>query len=205
MTAEDYFITIAGPGRAQTRVLGSRFLGAALSVSDEAEAAACLEAERKQYYDATHWCHAFRIGTGGEPFEKGSDAGEPHGTAGQPILREIQKRGLTQCLVIVTRYFGGTKLGTGRLARSYAECAALALDAATVVRRSLFASCRVECPYEQQNLVYLMANRHNAVIEAVPEADRAVFRLSVAPSALTALVSALTDSGNGRIHVSEAS
>jgi uncharacterized YigZ family protein len=203
MSADNY-LTIAGPGRAQTRVLGSRFLGAAFPVSDEAEVAACLETERKQYYDATHWCFAFRLGTDAEVIEKASDAGEPHGTAGQPILREIQKRGLTQCLVIVTRYFGGTKLGTGRLARSYAESATLALDAAPEVRKNLFATCRVECPYDLQNTVYLMANRHNASIEAMPEADRAVFRLSVAPSMLAALIAALTDAGSGRILVSEA-
>ncbi len=113
MNADSYLV-IAGPGHAQTRVLGSRFFGSALPVSGLEEVNAFLEAEKKRYHDATHWCWAARWGVGKTLVEKSTDAGEPHGTAGIPIMREIQKRELHDALVIVTRWFGGTKLWHGR-------------------------------------------------------------------------------------------
>ena len=151
--------TIAEPGYAQTRVLGSRFFAAAALARDADELTRRLEMEKRERHDATHWCFAARFGVNAEPTEKSSDAGEPHGTAGLPILREIRKRDLTNCLVIVTRYFGGTKLGTGNLARAYGECAALALDAAAVVVTEITQSIRVECAYADQAIVYHVARR----------------------------------------------
>jgi putative IMPACT (imprinted ancient) family translation regulator len=204
MNADEY-LSLAGPGHAQTRVLGSRFLGTAHPLFRPDALNSLLEAERKLYHDATHWCWALRTGLDRELVEKSADAGEPHGTAGIPILREIQKREITGCAVIITRYFGGTKLGTGGLARAYAECAGLALDAATVERRRILASLRVECPFDEQGLVYALAHRYQAVVEPVPEPDRAVFRITLSPDAGPALVAALRDAGRGRISAVETS
>ena len=202
MPAGDY-LTIAGPGHAQTRVLGSRFLGTATPLQSEEEVATLLDAERKRSYDATHWCYAYRWSVDNDLIEKPADAGEPRGTAGPPILREIQKRELLQCLVIVTRYFGGTKLGTGGLARAYGECAALCLDAAPtrlVETRSQF---RVECPYELQNAVYTVAHRHSATVEVLPPSERAVFLVTAKPATMPALLAALNEAGSGRMDVRE--
>ena len=139
----DSYLTLAGPAIAEPpKTKGSRFIGEALPVTDEDDVAAALAAVRRREPQATHWCWAARLGPPGPSGDgarpRTSDDGEPSGSAGLPILREIDRRGLSDALVVVTRYYGGTKLGTGGLARAYAEAAALALDAAptatTVVR-----------------------------------------------------------------------
>ncbi len=197
----DDFLTIAEPGHAQTRVLGSRFLGAALPLSRVEEIDSLLELERKRCHDATHWCFAARFGVEPNLSERASDAGEPKGTAGLPILQQIQGRHLTNCLVIVTRYFGGTKLGTGNLARAYADCAALALDAATTARRVVLKSLVVECSYDLQSLVYHVAQRFDAAVEPLASVAQARFRLSAPQRRFDALSAALTDESRGRIHI----
>ena len=198
MSTDEYW-TLAGPGNAQTRVLGSRFLGRALPVSDFDQVAARLEEERKLYHDATHLCWAARVGA--EMTEKSSDAGEPRGTAGAPILREIQKRNLGDCLVIVTRYFGGTKLGRGNLARAYGECASLSLDAAPQVLRRILAACRVTCSFDDQSLVYHVAQRFQATVEPQSAPDHAEFILHAAPAAMPMLRASLSEESRGRIVV----
>lgn len=110
---------------------GSRFIGEAFPVASEADALAAVERVRSREHAATHVCWAYRLGPEGDRV-RSADDGEPSGTAGLPILREIEGHGLTDCLVTVTRYYGGTKLGAGGLARAYGEAAAWVLDEARV-------------------------------------------------------------------------
>ncbi len=105
----------------------SRFIAQVYAVNNEEEATAYLEAARKKYWDARHNCYAFVIGKNGE-ISRCSDDGEPSGTAGKPILEVISGMGVYNCLVIVTRYFGGTLLGTGGLVRAYTKAAKEALE-----------------------------------------------------------------------------
>ncbi len=200
----DEFLTIAEPGHAQMRVLGSRFLGTALPLSGVEDIEDLLDQERKRYHDATHWCFAARLGLEPNLTERASDAGEPKGTAGLPILQQIQGRHLTNCLVIVTRYFGGTKLGTGNLARAYADCAALTLDAATTVRRVLLKSLVIECSFDLQSLVYHVAQRFDAAVEPLPSTTQARFRLNAPQRHYDTLSAALIEESRGRIHVEAA-
>ena len=197
----DEFVTIGEPGYAQTRVLGSRFLGSALPVLSVEDVDTRLTEERKRYHDATHWCFAFRIGIALSLVERGSDAGEPKGSAGLPILHEIQGRDLTNTLVIVTRYFGGTKLGTGNLARAYADCAAQALAAAQVKRARVFESFFVTCPFDLVSVVYHDAQKLDAQVESVESSSEAAFRVMVSPSAASTLLTSLTNDGRGRISI----
>lgn len=125
------YIILAGPGRAEIKVKGSRFIGEALPVDSTDAAEAALQAIRKREYDATHNCSAWRIDPEGKEF-RFSDDGEPSGSAGAPILRQIEGRDISGVIVVVTRYYGGTKLGTGGLIRAYGEAASLALDEAPV-------------------------------------------------------------------------
>src|SRR5690606_11612852 len=125
----DTYRVVAGTARAELREKGSRFIAEVFPVETEEEAAAAIEAVRRREHAATHHCTAYRLGPEGELF-RASDDGEPSGTAGLPILRQIEARGLTNTLVVVTRYFGGTKLGRGGLIRAYGEAAARALDLA---------------------------------------------------------------------------
>lgn len=127
--SDDFYTTIAHAAEIETKVLGSRFIGRAWPVASEAEVQDILAERRRVEYTATHHCSAFRLGPDAAQFRYHDD-GEPSGTAGAPILRQIEGRDLTDTLVVVTRYYGGTKLGTGGLIRAYGEAAALALDAA---------------------------------------------------------------------------
>lgn len=131
----DTYRSLDGPGAAEPpKTKGSRFLGEAHSAADDAAVAAVLANVRRREPQATHWCWAARV-DGPRRTPRTSDDGEPSGSAGLPILREIDRRGLSDCLVVVTRYYGGTKLGTGGLMRAYGEAAGAALDAAPVADR----------------------------------------------------------------------
>lgn len=105
----------------------SRFIAKVYSVDTEEEAGEYIEAARKKYWDARHNCYAFIIGSNSE-VTRCSDDGEPSGTAGKPILEVISGMGIYNCLVIVTRYFGGTLLGTGGLVRAYTKACKDALS-----------------------------------------------------------------------------
>jgi uncharacterized YigZ family protein len=130
MPDPDRYVTLAAPARAEPpKTRGSRFIGEAFPAGDEAEAMGWLDTVRRREHAATHHCWAWRRPPDGADW-RFSDDGEPNGTAGLPILREIEGRGLAGVLVVVTRYYGGTKLGTGGLARAYGEAAGHVLEEA---------------------------------------------------------------------------
>jgi len=201
---DDTFLTLRSEGCAQTRVMGSRFLGRAVPLEEIEDLESVLEHERKRYYDASHWCFAARVGHGESFREKSSDAGEPRGTAGQPMLREIQRRQLTDCAVIVTRYFGGAKLGTGNLGRAYAECAGQALDSAGSLSREILDVVHVDCSYDDQGIVYHLARQLGATIEPRDDGDQAAFALRVPRRQTASLMQRLIDDSSGRIRAGRA-
>lgn len=127
-------ITIPGPAEAELIEKKSCFIGRARPVEDEAQALAFLEQARAKDPGANHHCYAWNIGRDNQ-FQRSSDAGEPSGTAGRPILEAIKRAGLQNTAVVVTRYFGGVLLGAGGLTRAYGRAAQLALEAAGRVLR----------------------------------------------------------------------
>jgi uncharacterized YigZ family protein len=134
MSAEpaDTARTVSGAASAEVRIKGSRFIADVLHVSSVEAAMSGVETIRRREPDATHHCFAYRIGDSGNVFRT-SDDGEPTGTAGIPILRQIDRRDLIDTLVVVTRYYGGTKLGTGGLIRAYGETASDGLNVSVVI------------------------------------------------------------------------
>lgn len=124
---DDRYFTIVNPSITETKVRGSRFIGQTELADSVVEAASKLNVIRKREHAATHNCYAYRVGLGEGVIFKYSDDGEPSGTAGRPIYDVICGNGLTNILLVVTRYFGGTKLGTGGLVRAYSEAAKRAL------------------------------------------------------------------------------
>ncbi|MDK2976814.1 MAG: hypothetical protein PWP06_1289 [Candidatus Marinimicrobia bacterium] len=128
---------------------GSKFLGHAYPVISENQAETVLKEVRKTYYDATHNCYAWRVGTGKDELFRYSDDGEPSGTAGKPIFDMLDKYGVTNLLVVVTRYFGGTKLGTGGLVRAYSQSAELTLSEARIITREIGTKVQITCTYEE--------------------------------------------------------
>lgn len=150
MEAGDSYLTIAAPAEAASRERSSKFLAYAYPVQSEEEIRGILDGLRKRYYDATHICYAWRLGPGGENF-RANDDGEPSGTAGRPILGQLLSAGVTECLVAVVRYFGGTKLGVPGLIAAYKEAAAAAIEATEVVQRTVDRTVRVYFPYIAMN------------------------------------------------------
>ncbi len=122
--------TVGRSGAGEYEEKKSRFLGEAIHIESLQEAEEAIAAIRKKHYDARHHCFAFLAGEPGTPEEivRSSDDGEPSGTAGKPILEILKGRDLHNTLIVVTRYFGGTLLGTGGLMRSYVNAAAAAAD-----------------------------------------------------------------------------
>lgn len=132
---QDQYVTVAGPGEHETEVNRSRFLCALAPVATEAEARAVLERVRAEHPGASHHCYAYVLGADAG-VQKSSDDGEPGGTAGLPMLQMLLRREIRYTIAVVTRYFGGTKLGAGGLIRAYGGAVGEALDAVgTVVRQ----------------------------------------------------------------------
>ena len=147
---DDRYLTVDGPAEAASRERSSKFLAYIYPVRTEEEIRERLDALRKRYYDATHHCYAWRLGPRGEAF-RANDDGEPSGTAGKPILGQLLSNDITDCLVVVVRYFGGTKLGVPGLIAAYRESAAEAIAAAEIVELTVDRTVRVDFPYIAMN------------------------------------------------------
>ncbi|WP_042395465.1 YigZ family protein [Streptacidiphilus carbonis] len=137
-----------GPVVHETEVRKSRFLCSLLRVEDEAEAQAFIASVRKEHWDARHNCTAFVIGDRPRR-ERSNDDAEPAGTAGAPMLEVLRRRGLTDTVAVVTRYFGGVLLGTGGLVRAYGGAVSAALDQVEVVERRLVALLAVSTDHQR--------------------------------------------------------
>jgi len=130
----DSYHTISAPATGEFKDRGSKFFGYAYPVRSEEEALQWLEMLRKEHFKARHHCFAWRLGVEGSRF-RANDDGEPGGTAGRPILGQIDAFGLTDVLIVVVRYFGGTLLGTSGLIHAYREAAAAALRNADITEK----------------------------------------------------------------------
>ena len=133
---EDVYRTIAAPAEGIYTEKRSKFIAIALPVRTVDEVKALLEEYQKKYYDARHVCYAYMLGPQRKDF-RANDNGEPSGTAGKPILGQINSNELTDILIIVVRYFGGIKLGTSGLIVAYKAAAAEAIAAAEVVEKTV--------------------------------------------------------------------
>ncbi len=161
---KDSYLTIAADAEAIFKEKSSKFLCYAYHVESEEEISLYLEALRKQYYDATHHCYAWRLGPFGERF-RANDDGEPSNTAGKPILGQMLSREVTDCLIVVVRYFGGTKLGVPGLIAAYKESAAAVLDAAEIIERTVDTRLRVDFSYMVINDVMRIIKEEQPRIE----------------------------------------
>lgn len=150
--AFDQYKSIAGPSEGLYKDNGSRFIALAWPVESEAEVKEIVAALRKKYYDARHHCYAYRIGCKGDVW-RASDDGEPSGSAGRPILGQIDSLGLSDVLVVVVRYFGGIKLGIPGLIRAYKTSTADALSNAAVVEKVAGRTLRLSFSYAGMNAV----------------------------------------------------
>ena len=138
--------TITTGGEAEYEIQRSRFLTHTAHVETEQEAQDFIRTIKKKYFDARHNCSAWILGAKSS-LQKSNDDGEPGGTAGNPILETMKKNGLTNTVIVVTRYFGGIKLGAGGLIRAYSHTAALGIEASGIQRMTLFCRTAVTISY----------------------------------------------------------
>ncbi len=191
---EDRYLTVARDAEAASRERSSKFLAYIYPVKSEEEIRQRLDALRKRYYDATHHCYAWRLGPRGEQF-RSNDDGEPSGTAGKPILGQLLSASLTDCLVVVVRYFGGTKLGVPGLIAAYREATAEAIAAAEVVERTVDRTLRVEFPYVAMNDIMRTVKEMQPRIEEQLFDNLCSMRLSIRASLAGQLAERLRKAG----------
>jgi len=187
------FLAPAAGAHAEVREKGSRFLGFLFPIVNEEEAERSLRELRAQYPDATHHCWAYRLGW--PPRERASDDGEPSGTAGTPMLKVLAGRGLSDVLVVAVRWFGGTKLGKGGLARAYGATAREAAESAQLVERFPTVALAVEIPYERLGAVKRLVRSPEVEIENGVYEERVRLTLRVAESIRHEVEGALADLG----------
>lgn len=148
----DIYYSIEARERYESKVKGSRFIATVSPANSKWEAIAFIDTIKAEFFDATHNCWAYRIGFDGLEY-RSSDDGEPSGSAGKPILFAIQKHDLTDIVVVVTRYFGGTKLGIGPLARAYSDAASSVLNLCTKKPVYRTITLKIFCTYEDYQTV----------------------------------------------------
>ncbi|HUR30575.1 MAG TPA: YigZ family protein [Saprospiraceae bacterium] len=144
----DEFLTLANSSEGYYMDRGSKFLAYAFPVSDELQASQFLQKIKKDHPKARHYCSALRLLPDGS-FERVNDDGEPSGSAGKPMLGQLIKNDLTNVLVIVVRYFGGTKLGVPGLIEAYKTSTSNAIQTGSIVKKYVFTTIRLDMSYEQ--------------------------------------------------------
>ena len=196
--SEPYF-TAAKPFTADYRVKDSRFIAhLAPAVSKEA-AEAFIQKVARQHADATHHCYAYRIGIGDSCLYRADDAGEPAGTAGRPILQALKARNISDSVLVVTRYFGGTKLGIGGLIRAYGGAAFHVLDQAPLLKIFPKVIRTVAFPYEVTGAVHQILQQYKAHIIKTEFNEQPVLEYSVTKNEDRALADALKNATRGKI------
>jgi uncharacterized YigZ family protein len=201
MSQTDFYLTIAKPLRAEElKVVGSRFIADMYPVSTKEEVESYLERIHKEFYDATHHCYAYRLGANAELI-RAADDGEPSGTAGKPILMVIEGAKLTNVLCVVTRYFGGTKLGTGGLARAYADAAKLAVEIAEVRTVYHMKELRLTYSFDDMSGVERMVAKYGAQKLENNYSDIVEMKVSLRESLVEEFTKEIVEAFAGRLTV----
>ncbi|MBR6238650.1 MAG: YigZ family protein [Lachnospiraceae bacterium] len=196
------YLTVNDITEAEITEKKSRFIATVLHIESEEEATAILADFRKRYWDARHNCYAYVLGKKSE-LERFSDDGEPSGTAGRPILEVIKGRGLTNTMIIVTRYFGGVLLGTGGLVRAYTDSSALAVDTAKeegrLVNMRLLLKADIKADYTLSGKVqYTLAGMDVKVFDTIYE-DSVIFKVGIPADEADKVLDKITDVTNAKV------
>ena len=195
-TKAELYTTLAGEGSDEFEEKRSVFIGHAKHVVSEEEAQEFVKAKKKEYSDATHNCWAYLLKGG--IVARYSDDGEPQGTAGVPMLEAIRKSGVCDCVVVVTRYFGGILLGAGGLVRAYSHGTKIALDAAEIVTYEKYTELRLDCSYSDYQKYSVILPTFNAIIDNTDFTDKVTVSFAVKETAVDALSQKITEMSGGR-------
>ena len=198
--ATDSYRVLLSGGEGEIVEKKSRFIATIRKCETEEEAVAFIEEMKKKYWDARHNCSAFIIGSRGE-LTRCSDDGEPSGTAGRPMLEVLTGSGIRNIAVVVTRYFGGTLLGTGGLVRAYTAAASGALQQAEIVSMRLVTDCAVTVPYPKFEQAQRMIAAAGAKLQEPEYADAVTLRWRMPAGTEEALCHDLSELTRGSAEV----
>lgn len=197
------YLAIIEPGQGEIIEKKSRFIGYAEAVATEEEAAAFIERIKKKHYDARHNCYAYSIGTGPQPVLRFSDDGEPQGTAGKPILEVIQGSKIRNICIVVTRYFGGTLLGTGGLVRAYTDAAKAGITAGVIKKKRQLIEAELSMDYtELGKLQYLIANTDAEIMDTL-YTDRVLLKVRVYAPIFDSFAKQVAEATGARVSVNK--
>jgi uncharacterized YigZ family protein len=195
----DEYLTIKNLTRSKLKIKGSIFIACAVSVNSEEKARDWIKKISKEFFDATHHCFAYKIKVDHSELIKYSDAGEPKGTAGSPILSAIESEKLSNVLVVVTRYFGGTKLGTGGLSRAYRQIAQAVLRDCEKVKELFTSELSFQFHISHTGRVNQVLSQFDCRILEKSYEENLTMRVEVRESNLEELKKELLESTNGQI------
>lgn len=200
VTDSVYRVLVEDCGPFELREKASRFIAFAAVVGNATDVDNTLQRYRKKFYDATHLCYAYRLRDKKNEIRRCSDDGEPSGTAGAPILQEIMGKDIWNVLVMVVRYFGGTKLGTGGLSRAFAGAARMAMDAAKTTEVEPCHTGSISFSFNDTGLVMQWLNRYRAIPIGQEFSDRGiVMTCSLPDKEMQYAKQALIDMSSGRL------
>jgi uncharacterized YigZ family protein len=192
----------AGESRVELQVKNSRFIGRAGYTSSVEAAKAFIQQVKTEEPGCTHAVYAFAVGHGASVTHGMSDAGEPSGTAGRPALAVVKGSGLGDVTVVIIRYFGGTKLGTGGLVKAYTETAQLALAELPVTEKVERQTVQVRLPYSFYEQARRLVEAHHGQVEAEEFAAEVTLRLIFTVDDLPGFAAALAEATNGQVRTS---
>ena len=179
----------------------SRFIGYSKPVKTEQEAVDFINELRSKHWDATHNVYAYILREG--QIMRYSDDGEPQGTAGMPVLDVLKKSGLTDTVVVVTRYFGGVLLGTGGLVRAYSHGAKIAVDAGNIITMKECVMCSLVCSYTQYGKLASLVPSNEGIVDDTIYTDNVELKFHIAPENIPKLNKQLADITAGTVRVIE--
>ena len=185
------------------KIKGSRFIGAAIPTDNKEQAEEIINDFNKKYFDANHNCYAYKIGMNNNIITRFSDDGEPSGTAGKPIMNVINSSGLTDLIIIVTRYFGGTKLGTGGLIKAYSQCAKEVLEKTETKIIEIMSELKLKYEYDQINLFKQMQDKYSFKIINEEFLNNVSSLISINKGFTETFKSDIFDKSNGTIKAGE--
>ncbi|WP_200976792.1 YigZ family protein [Echinicola sp. 20G] len=189
---EDSFLTLKTDSEGLYKEKGSKFLAFAYPVSDEDEVKEKLEALKKKYYDARHHCYAYILGKDQDTF-RANDDGEPNHSAGDPILGQIRSNNLSNVLIVVVRYFGGTKLGVGGLITAYKTAASEAIEANQIVTDIVTKTLKFQFEYLDMNDVMKLIKDYDLQIKKQDFDNICHLHLSIRETLLDEVMGILDD------------
>jgi len=199
----DSYFTIKKEFRTEIKIKNSKFIGQTFSVESIESVYPILEEIKKKEYSASHYCYAYIIGLGNHKIFKYSDNGEPSGTAGKPIYDILQGNNLTNILLVVTRYFGGTKLGTGGLVKAYSEAAKSVLEKSIITKKYLTDYIKFKIEFPLYNSLQILMDKYHAELITSDFSDIVKIELRVRKNMADNFKNEVIELASGKVSLDE--